>query len=391
MTKDVHPKEEINPGPPREPSGEEELKEKDEGERDIQKVEAQAPIDEQFPPLPSSNGSLKASVEDLSAVPDGQTQDPIDLTEDTQFEEQPKPEPSISTPALQAEDEPKPNSPITSPSHEPTDGDEMERKSGAKDISEKAVTQEPVDEPLPPLPSSKGSSLNASVEDLSSVPGEEDWNPVDLTQAVREEQPEFGLPSREPVDDGEKKKEKAKAPAPIDEQLPPLPSSNDSSLNASVEDLGVVSGEDSWNMVDQPEEQPKPDFPTGIPSQGPIGDRDSQPEDKPKPELSITFPFQEPALNQDAQAEDQPKSGFSITAPSQEPALHQETQLEDHQQPDLIPSQEPALNQNSQPEDKPKSELTIKFPSQEFVLNQETQPEDQFERGFSMKIGRAHV
>ena len=462
LTQDVHPKEEINPGPPREPSGEEELKEKDEGERDIQKVEAQAPIDEQFPPLPSSNGSLKASVEDLSAVPDEQTQDPIDLTEDTQFEEQPKPEPSISTPALQAEDEPKPNSPITSPSHEPTDGDETERRSGAKDISEKAVTQEPVDEPLPPLPSSKGSSLNASVEnfvpgeedwnpidmtqavhekqpglglsfqepvggdeeketetetetekekakapepinkklpplpsskgsslnasveDLSSVPGEEDWNPVDLTQAVREGQPEFGLPSREPVDDGEKKKEKAKAPAPIDEQLPPLPSSNDSSLNASVEDLGVVSGEDSWNMVDQPEEQPKPDFPTGIPSQEPIGDRDSQPEDKPKPELSITFPFQGPALNQDAQAEDQPKSGFSITAPSQEPALHQETQLDDHQQPDLIPSQEPALNQNSQPEDKPKSELTIKFPSQEFVLNQETQPEDQFERGFSM-------
>lgn len=460
LTRDVHPKEEIKPGPSREPSGEEELKEKDEGERHIQKVEAQAPIDEQFPPLPSSNGSLNASVEDLSTVPDEQTRDPIDLTEDTQFEEQPKPEPSISTPALQSEDEPKPSSPITNPSHKPTDGDETEKESGAKDISEKAVTQEPVDEPLPPLPSSKGSSLNgsvenlvpgeedwnsidmmqavheeqpelglsfqepvggdgkketetekekektkapepideqlpplpsskgsslnASVEDLSAVPGEEDWNPVDLTQAVREEQPEFGLPSREPVDDGEKKKEKAKAPAPIDEQLPPLPSSNDSSFNVSVEDLGVVSGEDSWNMVDQPEEQPKPDFPTGIPSQEPIGDRASQPEDKPKPELSITFPFQEPALNQDAQAEDQPKSDFSITAPSQEPALHQETQLEDHQQPDLISSQEPALNQNSQSEDKPKSELTIKFPSQEPVLNQEIQPEDQFERGFSM-------
>lgn len=378
LTQYVNPNEEVKPGPSREPSVEEEL-EKDEGERDIQKVEAQAPVDEQFPPLPSSNGSLNASVEDLSVVLDEQARDPLDLTEDTQFEEQSKLGPSISSPAIQSEDEPKPSSSITNS----YDSHDTEKESGAEDISEKAVIQEPIDEPLPPLPSSKGSSLNASVENL--VPGEEDWNPVDLTQAVCEKQFGFGLPSREPIDDyGEKEKEKAKVLAPIDEQLPPLPSSNDSSLNASVEDLGVVSGEDGWNMVDQPEERQKADFPAAIPSQEPIGDQNSQFEDKLKLELSTTFPFQEPAPNQDAQAEDQPKSEFSITAPAKEPALHQETQIDDHQQPDMNPSQEPALNQESQPEDKPKSELTIKFPSQEPVLNKKTQPDVQFERGFSM-------
>lgn len=351
LTQDVHPKEEVKPGPSPEPSGEEELKEKDKDERDIQKVEAQAPIDEQFPSLPPSNGSLNTSVEDLSAVPDEQTRDPADLTGDTPFEEQLKPEPSISTPALQSEDRSKPSSPIINPSCEPTDGDKTEEESGAKDISEKALTQEPVNVPLSPLPLNKGSSLNASVENL--VPGEEDWNPIDLTQAVHEEQPEFGLSFREPVDDdGEKENEKAKAPEPIDGQLPPLPS-NGSSLNASVEYLRAVPGEDSWDMVDQP------DVPTSIPSQEPVRDPDSQPEEKPKSELSITFPFQEPAM-------------------------HQETQPEDHQQFGQISSQETVPNQDPQPENRPKSELTIKFPSQEPALNQEAQPEKQSERGLSM-------
>lgn len=364
FTEDMHPKEvkSSSSTPSREPIGEEDQKEKDESERDIQKVEAQAPIDEQFPPLPLSHGSLNASVEDLSAVPDDQSQNPVDLSRDVQ------PKPLVSTPALQSEDEHQPEHSITIPSQERFGGDEVE-----KDFSEKPETKEPIDEQLPPLPSSKGSSLNASVGNL--VPSEEDWNPVDLTQDVQEEQPEFDLPSRETVDDdGGNEKKMANAPEPINEQLPSLPSSNDSSLNASVEDLGILSGEDSWNMVNQPEGQPMPDFSTTFPSQEPIPDRDSQPEEKPEPELSVTSP-NGLALNQDAQPEGQPESDFSITVPSQEPALHEETQPEDHQQPDLIPSEEPAFNQ---PENKPKSELTIKFPSQEPLLNEESQPEEQF-------------
>ena len=332
------------------------------GENEIDRENGvQKPIDESFPPLPSSHGSLNASVEDLNAAPDNQSQNPVDLSRDVQSE------PSVSAPALQSEDEHQPEPSITIPSQERFGGDEAET-----DFSKKAESQEPIDGQLPPLPSSKGSSLNASVENL--VPSEEDWNPVDLTRDVREEQPELGRPSRETVgDDGGNEKEMANAPEPINEQLPPLPSSNDSSLNASVEDLDILSGEDSWNAVNNPEEQSKPDFSTTFPSQEPVPDRDPPLEERPKPELSVMFP-KESALDKDAQPKGQAEPDF-ITVPSQEPVLHEKNQPNDHQQPDLILSQEPSLNQ---PEDKPKSELTIKFPLQDPLLIQESQLEEQF-------------
>lgn len=354
------------------------------------RAEGQQPVDEQLPSLPSSKSS--SPVEELSAVPDEKGWEVVNPVQD------------------QSEDQPTRDLPEAVPSQEPASEDkrEDEKEEGDKDISRGPDTQELVEVPLPPLPSSTGSSLNASVEDLSTVPDKESSRAVEPTQdaqseeqpkpvpsqepalnknSQREEQPQLDLPvaipSHEPAcdDEMEKGKNEKVMEKGIPETNQEAPTKEPIGDDFTRSDMGESKG---WEMVDpiqggKAENQSKSDSSTTIPSQEPVLSRDAQPEDRPETDTSIAIPPQEPS--DDDQLEKEKGKGKEKGIPDSQQELSTREIIDENPTPPEMREKHNDwemvdTHQNAQPEPQRKPSLSITIPSQQPAGDDEQEEEE---------------